>query len=514
MEPTLPARSTPRTAGPAPTATPATADPTSATPITTPTTTSPDGTAPPGGTARRPVTSMHTYDDRLADLVFDYMRGRLQLDPVPLDHPGSRDKLERVLNGLLGPTGRDPAEVLAIYADHLAPAVISCDSPRFLSFIPAAPTKAALLFDMVVSCASLQGISWLEAAGAVAAENQVLRLIADQAGMPAQAGGCFVTGGSAGNLAALVVARDTGLRRLAEPDATGTPRQPPPRVRIAVGEQAHSSIASTLRIIGADPLVVPSPDHRMTGRALRQALARDPAPGDVVAVVATAGTTNAGIVDDLAGVAEVAREHGMWFHVDGAYGGAALFAPSVRERFAGIEHADSLVVDPHKWLFAPFDCAALLYRRPRLAKAVHTQDASYLDVIHTDSPEEWNPTDYAYHLTRRARGLPLWFSLAVHGTDAYRDAIEAALTLAREAAELVRRAPHVELVREPELSVVLLRRPGWAPEDYHAWSERLLAGQVAFVTPTTWQGETVARLAFLHPGTTTGVVREILATME
>jgi len=448
---------------------------------------------------------MHTYDARLADLVFDYMRERLQLDPVPLDHPGERAKLEAALSGLLTAHGHDPEQVLSVYAEQLAPAVISCDSPRFLSFIPAAPTKAALLFDMVVSCASLQGISWLEAAGAIAAENQVLRLIADLAGMPTSAGGCFVTGGSAGNLSALVVARDTARRKLG--------LGPYDRVRIAVSGQSHSSVNNTLRIIGVEPLLVPTTDHRFTGADLRAALMHDADDAPVIGVVATAGTTNAGIVDDLAGISAAAREFDLWLHVDGAYGGAGLFAPSVRAKYDGIEHADSFVVDPHKWLFAPFDCAAVLYRQPHLAKAVHTQDASYLDVIHTDAPEEWNPTDYAYHLTRRARGLPLWFSLAVHGTNAYRDAIEAALSTAREAADLIRRHPDLELIREPELSTVLFRRKGWGPQEYDAWSRRLLAGQVAFVTPTSWERETVARFAFLHPGTTIAMVEEILGTV-
>jgi len=358
---------------------------------------------------------------------------------------------------------------------------------------------------MVVSCASLQGISWLEAAGAIAAENQVLRLIADLAGMPQSAGGCFVTGGSAGNLSALVVARDVARRRL----GLGAYD----RTRIAVSDQTHSSVINALGIINVEPFVVPTTDHRLTGADLRAALARDTDDAPVIAVVATAGTTNAGIVDDLAGLAEAAREFDLWFHVDGAYGGAGLFAPSVRAKYDGIEHADSFVVDPHKWLFAPFDCAAVIYKQPRVAKAVHTQDASYLDVIHTGAPEEWNPTDYAYHLTRRARGLPLWFSLAVHGTDAYRDAIEAALTTARAAADLIRRHPDLELIREPELSAVLFRRKGWAAEDYDAWSRRLLAGQVAFVTPTSWEGETVARFAFLHPATTIEMVEEILASV-
>ncbi|MFD8599466.1 pyridoxal phosphate-dependent decarboxylase family protein [Kitasatospora sp. NPDC059646] len=448
---------------------------------------------------------MHKPDNELVDLVFDYMRERLQYDPVPLDHPGDGAHLREVLAGLLNDRGNDPADVLKLYDHELSRAVISADSPRYLSFIPCAPTKAALLFDMVVSCASLQGISWLEAAGAIAAENQVLRLIADRAGLPAAAGGVFVSGGSAGNLSALVVARDTARRRL----GVG----PEARLRIAVADQVHSSVKNTFNIIGVEAFPVPAVDRRLTGAALRAALDADPHPETVVAVVGTAGTTNEGIIDDLAGIAEVAREREMWFHVDGAYGGAGLFAPSVRERYNGIEHADSFVVDPHKWLFAPFDCAALLYRDPRLARAVHTQDAGYLDVLHTEG-DEWNPTDYAYHLTRRARGLPLWFSLAVHGVQAYTDAIETGLRLARDTAQLIRDTEHLELLHDPQLTAVCFRRTGWTHDDYYRWSRRLLADQIGFVTPTGWDGETVARFAFLHPGTTMEMVQEILDTMR
>jgi aromatic-L-amino-acid decarboxylase len=199
-------------------------------------------------------------------------------------------------------------------------------------------------------------------------------------------------------------------------------------------------------------------------------------------------------------------------HVDGAYGGAGLFAPSIRHKYDGIEHADSFVVDPHKWMFAPFDCAALVYRDPSAARSVHTQDASYLDVIH-DKPAEWNPTDYAYHLTRRARGLPLWFSLAVHGVKAYTNAIEAALTLARETAAEIRARPYLELIREPDLAVVLFRRLGWVSQQYRQWADQLLHDQVAFIPPSAWEGETVARFAFLHPHTSMDLVREILNRM-
>jgi glutamate/tyrosine decarboxylase-like PLP-dependent enzyme len=203
-------------------------------------------------------------------------------------------------------------------------------------------------------------------------------------------------------------------------------------------------------------------------------------------------------------------------HVDGAYGGAGLAAPSVRGLYDGIERADSFIVDPHKWLFAPYDCCALLYREPRRARGVFRQEASYLDTVNQDEAawSEWNPADYAYHLTRRARGLPFWFSLATYGTDAYREAVERVLTLTREVAEEIRGRDGFELVTEPELSVILFRRLGWNEADYELWWRRILEAQIAFVQPTSWHGEKVARLCFVNPRTTTDHVRAVLGTMD
>src|SRR6201984_999008 len=208
---------------------------------------------------------MHSVDPTTESMirsVLAYAENRLRLDPVPLDQ-GSRDPatLDVALGGLLGDEGHDPDQVLGAYAAFVAPAVISADSPRFLGFIPAAPTKAALLFDMLVSCASIQGISWLEAAGAIAAENTVLRVISDEAGLPSGAGGCFVSRGSAGNLSALAVARETAKQR-AGPGAAGR------RWRVAVSEDAHSSITNTLRILEMDPLGGRSKDQRLNGAGL------------------------------------------------------------------------------------------------------------------------------------------------------------------------------------------------------------------------------------------------------
>ncbi|ART73660.1 aspartate aminotransferase family protein [Mycobacterium dioxanotrophicus] len=443
---------------------------------------------------------MHSVDDTTEQTVrsvLAYAENRLRMNPVPLDKGSlSAEELYRRLEGLIRETPRHPDEVLGVYSSVIAPSIISADSPRFLGFIPAAPTKASLLFDMLVSCASIQGISWLEASGAIAAENTVLRLIADEAGLPSTAGGCFVSGGSAGNLSALATARETAKSN----GATG-------RLSVVVGTDAHSSIVNTLNLLEMDALVVDTPEHRLTAETVRAAVPADTA--NIAAVVCTSGTTNAGIIDDLAGVGALAKERGWWFHVDGAYGGSGIFARSLRSKYDGIEQADSFILDPHKWLFTPFDCCALLYRNPELARATHTQDASYLDVIHT-SDGEWNPTDYAYHLTRRARGLPLWFSLAVNGVEAYREAIEVAAELARQTAVLINSESHLQLIREPDLGVVLFRRLGWQGEDYDAWAQKLHDDEIAFIPPTKWEGETVGRFAFLHPDTSMDLVREVL----
>jgi len=311
-----------------------------------------------------------------------------------------------------------------------------------------------------------------------------------------------------GNLSGLTVGRDVG--RVLHPKVD------PASVRFALSSDAHSSVGKALHVIGVPEFAVATEDHRFTRANLEAALANDPERDNVLGVVATAGTTNAGIVDDIEGLGEFARENGLWFHVDGAYGGAALFSPTHRHLLEGARHADSFVVDPHKWLFAPLDCAALIYRNPTVARKILAQQASYLDVLHMGDDEhyEWNPADFALHLSRRARGLPFWFSLVTNGVHAYETAVQAAIDMAEFAAQLIRSRDHVELVREPTLSIVLLRRPGWPAERYTQWSHQLLLDQIAFVTPTKWEGETIARLAFLHPNTTRETVEAIIDSMR
>ena len=441
----------------------------------------------------------------LGEAILRYAEDRMRLHPVPLDSPSTLEELQAAAGGSITADGMGGLGALRLFSDELALACLSSDHPRYLSFIPCAPTEAAVMFELIVGASGIYAGSWLEGSGAVFAENEALRWIADLAGLPAQAGGVFVPGGTIGNLSALVTARWAARARHT---ASGSRAPRPTRVAAHLG--AHSSIGSACDVMDAELVGVPGNEHqRLSGDHLRAVLEAG-GPETFFAVVATAGTTNFGIVDDLDSVAQVCREYGIWFHVDGAYGGAGLAAPTVRHLYAGIEQADSFIVDPHKWLFAPYDCCALLYREPSLARGAHTQRASYLDVL---SDAEWNPSEYSIGLTRRARGLPLWFSLATHGTKAYSEAIERTLQVTRFAEAEIARRPYLEALREADLSVVVFRRHGWGPEDYHAWSAEMMREEFAFVVPTSHDGETVARFAIVNPTTTEDDIVAILDTM-
>jgi len=445
---------------------------------------------------------MHQFTpevEALAQEVLKYSLERLKDDP-PLDGPRSAEDLFNEVGNTITAKGLGGHQALEVFTNVLAKACISTDHPRNLAFIPSAPSEYANLFDLVVGASALYGGSWQEGSGAVFAENQAIQWLIDLAGLPATAGGVFVQGGTIGNLSALVVARAEARKKIENPG----------RWVVVCSNEAHSSIVSAANVMDVDVLKVDvDKDGRLQGAAVAAAInhLHSTTKNRVFAVVATAGTTNLGIIDDLKSIAQVVQEHSVWFHVDGAYGIAALCAPSVRAKFDGIQAADSFIVDPHKWLFAPYDACALVYRNPELAKQVHSQHASYLDTLKDDN---WSPSDYAIHLTRRTRGLPFWFSLAAHGTNAYTDAMEQTLLVAKQAAELVRAHPNLQLVFEPELSIVAFTRNSWTATEYQQWSDQLLADQVGFIPPSSHKGQPILRFAIVNPWTKISDISMIL----
>lgn len=446
---------------------------------------------------------MHEITGDLREAVFEYARTRLNYAPAPLDSPKPEAELQVLAGQTISEAGMGGKAALVLFGEVLAPATISTDHPGYLSFIPSAPTEASKLFDLIVSASAIYGGSWMEGAGAVYAENQVIEWLVSETGLPKSAGGVFVQGGTVGNLSALVAARFNAESKGARKSN---------RWAFICSSEAHSSLKSAARVMDVDIIAAKVNEKgQLTGEAVEAAL-RDAHGVDVFAIVATAGTTNFGIVDLLLEVGEIAKRNNIWFHVDGAYGLAGVLAPSTRKLFAGVELADSFIVDPHKWLFAPFDACALVYRDPEIARLAHTQHGEYLETL-TESGE-WNPSDYAINLTRRPRGLPLWFSLATHGVAAYRDAVETNCQLALDAAELIRQRDDLDLVREPMLSVVVFTKKNWKQGDYDRWSAKLLEDQIAFVVPSSHRGEPNLRFAIVNPTTTIDTIREILDRIE
>jgi glutamate/tyrosine decarboxylase-like PLP-dependent enzyme len=457
---------------------------------------------------------MHNVDIELVEMSLDvikYAINRITNTDPQLGFPKSEAELYALVGETVTPEGISGEKAFALFRDVLIKASIPINHPRHLAFVPASPTRAAVMFDLVTSAANVHGAFWLEGAGCIFAEMQAMRWLVQLTGMPAGAFGVFTSGGTEANLSAMVAARENWRARDESKRQT--------RGIVIAAISAHSSVRAMAKVIDVDVISVQTEDC-FEAAQLEAELARL-TPEDrsrVFAVIATGGTTNAGIIDDLDGIAEICGRENLWFHVDAAYGGGALAARSVRHLFNGIESADSVTIDPHKWLFSPYDCGAVIYRDPEQAKAAHAQEGSYLDIFSDPGAQGFNPSDYQIQLTRRIRGLPLWFSLAMHGTNRYEQAIEGGIELARIAGKLITEAAHTELVREPSLSCVLFRRHGWTAEDYRNWTYENHKAGFALVAPTKVRNgeefETVARFCFINPDTTEEDIKAILDTMK
>ncbi|WP_418513931.1 pyridoxal phosphate-dependent decarboxylase family protein [Corallibacter sp.] len=455
---------------------------------------------------------MHKIDIELIEMTLDVMKyaiGRISATEHDIGKPKKAEELKAIVGETVTPKGVGGEYAFNLWKEHLSKANVPVDHPRNLAFVPASPTRAAIMFDLVTSASSIHGAYWMEGAGGIFCENEAMSWIVSLTGLPEGAFGVFTSGGTAANLSAIVTAREYWRR-------DETYKREKGLIITSIG--AHSSIKAMAKVADVDILLVDS-EEELKGDALRKTIdtLNFHQRKRLFAVVATGGTTNAGIIDDLEGIANVCEQENLWFHVDAAYGGGALAADSVRHLFSGIERADSITIDPHKWMFSPYDCGAVIYKNPELAKEAHSQQGSYLDIFKDEGAHGFNPTDYQIQLTRRVRGLPLWFSLATHGTDRYKQAVERGLELAQIAGSMIENNPHVELVREPSLSCVLFRRIGWNPEDYTNWTYENHKKGFALVTPTKWKNgdsfETVSRFCFINPDTTEKDIAMILDSM-
>ncbi|CAI8188913.1 MAG: L-2,4-diaminobutyrate decarboxylase [SAR116 cluster bacterium] len=459
------------------------------------------------------MSHMHNIDIDVVEMTMDIMKyvlGRITKTNPELGKPMKEEALRALVGETINEKGIGGEKAFELFRDVLVKATIPIDHPRHLAFVPAAPTRASVLFDLVTAASSIHGAYWMEGAGGIYCENEAMQWLVSLTGLPKGAFGVFTSGGTAANLSAMVTAREYWRKNPANTNKKGI---------MITSSGAHSSVKSMAKVIDAEVLLVPT-ETAMTRsdiEAVVQSLSEEQ-QARLFAVVATGGTTNAGIIDDLAAVASFCESRDLWFHVDAAYGGGALAAPSVRAQFHGIERADSITIDPHKWLFSPYDCGAVIYKKPHLAKEAHAQEGSYLEIFKDEGAAGFNPSDYQIQLTRRVRGLPLWFSLAMHGTAKYEWAVEQGIRLALEAQKMIEATAYLEMVIDVHLSCVLFRRIGWEPEDYKEWTYQNLEKKFALVTPTKFlhrgQMETVARFCFINPDTTHEDIQAILDSMQ
>lgn len=459
--------------------------------------------------------SMHAIDIDLIEMTLDIMKysiNRISNTDPGIGKPKKEEDLLKIVGETITKKGLGGEKAFNLFKDVLVKATVPVDHPRHLAFVPAAPTRAAILFDLVTSASSIHGAYWMTGAGGIFCENRAMEWLVSLTGMPNGSFGVFTSGGTAANLSAMTVAREAWRAENEENKAY--------RALLITSNGAHSSIKSMAKVIDADLILVDDDDEdKLTGELLQRTIANlsELDRKRLFAVVATGGTTNAGIIDGLDTIAEVCEKEKLWFHIDAAYGGGALAAPSVRHLFNGIEKADSITIDPHKWMFSPYDCGAVIYKDMELARNAHSQKGSYLEIFKDEGAQGFNPADYQIQLTRRLRGMPLWFSLAMHGTDKYVEAIERGLELAQITAKKIKATDQLELVREPGLSTVLFRRKGWTPDDYRDWTYDNQEKGFALVTPTKWikndKTETVARFCFINPDTTEEDIQAILDTM-
>ena len=409
--------------------------------------------------------------------------------------------------------GRGLDEVLDTLAGDVLPFRSRIDHPRYLGYIPGEGTWPGSLADLIASAYNIDVGNWMESAGPSHLERTVLAWFAEWIGYPRDAGGILVSGGSAANITALACAREALVGAMRDD------------LVAYVSEQGHSSLARAARVLGFQPRqvrVLPvDPLCRMRPDALASAIQADLDAGRrPLAVLAVAGTTNTGAVDDLPALAELCRQLGVWLHVDAAYGGFAALTERGRAALAGLELADSVTLDPHKWLYQPFECGALLVRDGRLLREAFEIHPDYLqDVSSRDG--EVNFAEHGLQLTRMSRALKLWVSLQYFGVDAFAAAIDRATDLAQQAQRYVEKADELELLAPATLGIVCFRRhpPGMDDEATlaelnTALVEELLASGDGLVSSTRLFGRYALRACVLNHSTTEADVEQVLRWLE
>jgi glutamate/tyrosine decarboxylase-like PLP-dependent enzyme len=424
--------------------------------------------------------------------VVDFITGHFAtLREKPVGAKGSPAMLRPTL--LTAPPAQpsSPDEIFAALARDVFPNMMNVGHPRFFAFVPVPSNFVSVMADALATGMNVFSGSWLGGSGSVALELGVIDWLRQWCGLPESAGGLFVSGGSMANLTAIVAARHAKLNDRIEGAV------------VYFSDQTHSSVERAFRVAGFLPeqirRITSDRQYRLPLDKLAALVAEDRAAGfRPFAVVANAGTTNTGAIDPLPEIAALAKANDVWMHVDGAYGAAAALCDRGRALLQGIELADSLSLDPHKWLFQSMECGCVLLRDAALLKAAYRIMPEYLVDVHRNVAEV-NPCDYGIQLTRGFRALKLWMSVQYFGLDAFRDAMERGFRMAEFAEGKIRSMPGWEVVTPAQMGIVTFGHP---EADYEKLHDAMLRDGFAMATSTVLKGRTVLRLCTINPRTT------------
>jgi aromatic-L-amino-acid decarboxylase len=438
-----------------------------------------------------PLDEMRQFGYRVVDLIADHF-ANMRHGPV-----GAKADPARILSLFdleVSESGRDPRELLAQLEREVFPNNLHVDHPRFFAFVPGPNNFISTMADALAAGFNVFNGTWLGGSAAAAVELSVVRWLSRTCGLPESAGGLFVSGGSMANLTALVAARHASLQDRVD-GAT-----------VYFSDQTHSSVERALRVIGFAPdqirKIASDKKFKLPLDVLRATIGKDRQNGlRPFCVVANAGTTNTGAIDPMIDLAEFATAEKLWLHVDGAFGAAAILSERGRAVLRGLEGADSVTLDPHKWLFQSFECGCVLLREAALLKSAFQIIPDYLRDVYRSIGEEVNFCDYGVQLTRSFRALKVWLSLQTFGLAAFRQAITRGFELAELAERELRARDGWEILSPAQLATVCFRF-GNDDELQTQLVDAMMSDGYALLTSTTLKGATSLRLCTINPRTT------------
>ncbi len=432
----------------------------------------------------------------------------LKLQEEPVIRKGSRKELDALFDRDFPVQSKDIDTLLHDIRNKIFTNILHLDHPRCFAFVPGPSNFIAVIGDMLASAFNVFNGVWLESSGATEIELTVIDWLRQALGYPETAGGLFVSGGSAANLTALCAARE---KMLGEDFTDGT---------AYFSDQTHSSVTKALRILGirkSNIRVVPSNDSfAIDMEKLKDFIHLDREKGcKPFLVIGNAGTTNTGAMDPLEEIADVCRENTLWFHVDGAIGASTALCSSRKGALRGIDLADSITMDPHKWLFQPYEMGCLLVRdRLRLLETFHMRPEYLQDA--KSSLDEPNLADFGMQLTRNFKALKLWLTFKFFGSETIDAAIERGFQLSEHAAHLIRGHEELQLMSGPSLGIVCFqyRQASSSPDDVDDLQQRIVNRLVedgfAMVTTTVIRGRTVLRACTINPRTAESDIQQTL----